>query len=307
VALQEPVPRSSDDVPCRLRSPRFRTAGRRPLAAALVGAFLALSLVPAPSQGATTWTKLGSGSTRGISGLAAAPSGWVVARDNKSAGQSRIALLSPSLTVTALTWPGTAPQDLESIAAVPGVANRYVACTSARVCSVFDLAGTSIQVRRTFTLPGSGSNVEAFVLTGVSGQSVALWATRGSPTSAAKLRAAFVNLSTWTFGQVVSANVRVPWPTGAIRHVSDAAVVDGRIIVSSATDPGDNGPFDSAVYDVGVVDRTSARAKLTVQVPTELGRFPGHKIEGVSCATGTDLLGTDDEKAGGSVAQVAIC
>jgi hypothetical protein len=289
-----------------MRSGSFRAAGRRPLVPALVGAILVLALVP-PTHGATTWTKLGSGSTKGISGLAASSSGWVIARDNKTAGQSRIALLSPSLTVAELAWPGTAPQDLESIAAVPGTANRYVACTSARACSVIDIAGTSLTVRRTFTLPGSGSNYEALAFTTVSGKSVALWAQRGSPTAAGKLRAAFVNLSTWTFGPVASASVRVPWPTGAIRHVSDAAVVNGRIIVSSATDPGDNGPFDSAVYDVGALGRNSTRPTLTVQTPKELGRFPGHKIEGISCATGAYLLGTDDEKAGGSVASVDVC
>jgi hypothetical protein len=274
---------------------------------AALGAVPALALIPGPSHSATAWTQLGTGSTRGISGLAPAASGWVIARDNKVAGQNRIALLSPTLQVTELGWPGTAPQDLEAVSAVPGTPNRYVACTSARVCSVIDIVGTAITVRRAFTLPGSGTTNESIVLTNVSGRSVALWASRGSPSAAGKLYAAFLDLSTWRFGQVVTANVRVPWPTGSIRHVSDAAVVGGHIIVSSATDPGDTGPFDSAVYDVGILGRTSTRATLSMHAPTELGRFPGHKVEGISCATGPDLLGTDDEKAGGSVAQVDVC
>jgi hypothetical protein len=273
----------------------------------LLGALLAPLLATAPSLGATTWTQLGTGSTHGISGLAPAASGWVIARDNKLAGQNRIALLSPTLQVTELSWPGTDPQDLEAVAAVPGTTNRYVACTSGRKCSVFDIVGTTITVRRTFTLPVGGSQNETFVLATVSGRSVALWADRGSPTAPGKLHAAFVDLSTWTFGRVATASVRVPWPTGAIRHISDAAVVGGHVVVSSATDPGDRGPFDSAVYDVGTLGRTSSRATLTVHTPTELGRFPGHKIEGLTCATGADLLGTDDERAGGSVAEVDVC
>lgn len=290
-------------MPLRLRRP----SGRPVLAPVLVGGALLLAMVPTPSLGDTTWTQLGTGSTRGISGLAPAPSGWVIARDNKVAGQNRIVLLSPGFAVTELSWPGSAPQDLESLSVVPGVANRYVTCTSARTCKVIDIVGTAITVRRTFTLPGSGTTNESFVLTSVTGRSVALWADRGSPSAAGKLHAAFVDLSAWTFGQVATVNVRVPWPTGPIRHVSDAAVVGGHVIVSSATDPGDNGPFDSAVYDVGTLGRTSTRATLTAHTPTELGRFPGHKIEGLTCAAGPDLLGTDDEKAGGSVAQVDVC
>ena len=292
-------------MPLRFRGPPVR----RRVAPLHAGAALVLALIPTPSQGATTWTQLATGSTRGISGLAPASSGWVVARDNKVAGQNRIALLSPGFTVTELPWPGTAPQDLESLSAVPGAANRYVTCTSARKCSVIDIVGTTITVRRTFTLPVGGSQNETFVLTRMpSGSVVALWADRGAPTTAGALHAAVVNLSTWTFGTVRTAKVSVPWPTGPVRHVSDAAVVGGHIVITSATDPGDSGPFDSAVYDVGILGQTSSRVTLTLHTPTELGRFPGHKIEGISCAgTTTDLLGTDDEKAGGSVAPVEIC
>jgi hypothetical protein len=48
---------------------------------------------------------------------------------------------------------------------------------------------------------------------------------------------------------------------------------------------------------------------LTLHTPTEVGRFPGHKVEGLACGVGTspDLLGSDDEKLGGSVAQVDVC
>jgi hypothetical protein len=274
----------------------------------LLAALVVIALVPAPSQGDASWTRLGSGSTRGISGLAVSPSGWVIARDNKSAGQNRIALLSPALQVTELSWPGTAPQDLESVAAVPGTANRYVACTSARACSVFDIAGSTITVRRTFTLPVGGSQNEALTFTtAAGGATVALWADRGSPTAPGKLHAATVDLGAWTFGKAVTLKVTVPWPTGAVRHVTDAAVVAGHVIVASATDPGANGPFNSAVYDVATLGQSGTRITLTGHSPTELGRFPGHKIEGLSCAAGADLLGTDDEKAGGSVASLEIC
>lgn len=288
--------------------PRLRRLLGRRAALLVAGVLVPLAVLPSASNAATTWTPLGTGMTRGISGLALSSSGWVIARDNKVAGQNRIALLSPTLQVTELGWPGTAPNDLEALAPVPGTPGRYAACTSARVCSVFDVSGTTVTVRRTFTLPVGGKQNEALAFgRTAAGSTVALWADRGSPTAPGKLHVAFVNVSTWAFGSVATAKVSVPWPTGNIRHVTDAALVDGRIIVTSATDPGTSGPFDSAVYDVGTVGQISTRATLALHTPTELGRFPGHKVEGLVCAAAPDLLGTDDEKAGSSVTQVDVC
>jgi len=268
-----------------------------------------LAALPGASHADTTWQQLGTGITSGISGLAPAQSGWVIARDNKSSGQNRIALLSPGLDVTQLNWPGTDPQDLESLARVPRTTNRYITCTSARKCKVFDLNGSTITVRRSLTLPVGGSENEALALVRMpNGSTVAVWADRGSGATPGKLHAAVLKLSTWKFGRSTTANVSVPWPTGPVRHVSDAAVVDGHIIVTSASDPGNNGPFNSAVYDVGTLSLSQSRVSFNLHTPTELGRFPGHKIEGLACASNVaDLVGSDDENLGGSVAAAEVC
>jgi hypothetical protein len=85
-------------------------------------------------------------------------------------------------------------------------------------------------------------------------------------------------------------------------------VVEGHILVTSASDPGNNGPFDSAAYDVGTLSLSSSRVTFSLHTPTELGRFSGHKIEGLACAaSGPDLLGSDDENLGGAVAQADVC
>jgi hypothetical protein len=287
--------------------PRAPLGWRSPLA--LLAVVLPLAALPGASHADATWQQLGTGITRGISGLAPAPSGWVIARDNKSAGQNRIALLSPGRQVTQLNWPGTDPKDLESLAKVPGTSNRYITCTSARKCKVFDLSGATITVRRSLTLPVGGSENEALALTRMSnGSTVALWADRGSGSTPGKLHAAVLNLSTWKFGTATTASVSVPWPSGPVRHVSDAAVVEGHILVTSASDPGNNGPFDSAAYDVGTLSLSSSRVTFSLHTPTELGRFSGHKIEGLACAaSGPDLLGSDDENRGGAVAVADVC
>ena len=61
-----------------------------------LAATVATTVTALPQASATdvTWTKTGSGTLNNISGIVAAPGGWLVARDNKKAGQNRVALLS---------------------------------------------------------------------------------------------------------------------------------------------------------------------------------------------------------------------
>jgi hypothetical protein len=255
-----------------------------------------------------TWTTVASGTTGGISGLAPqSGAGWVVVRDNKSAGQNRIALLSDSAMVTPLTWPGTQPQDLEALTAVPDMPGQFVALTSAGRGYVLTVGATSVTVLRTFTVPRGTANIESFTLTGVGADIVSVWATRGSTTAPAKVFAATFASTTGQFGTVVTGRVTVPYPTSNLRQIADLAVVGGRLIGSATSDPGANGPFASALYDLGSITVTAGRVSLTIQTPLSLGRLDGHKVEGIACSGGQGLLGSDDEKAGGAVRTTTVC
>lgn len=282
----------------------MRRRGTRAAIAVMVGT---LMLVVTPAHAFDdTWARVGTGINSGISGLAPATSGWVVVRDNKAAGQNRVALLSDTGQVTPLAWPGTMPQDLESLARVPG-GTQYAALTSTGHGTVFTLGSSWITVVRAFTVPRGGSNIEGFALTRSGTTTLALWAVRGSTTSPATLYAATFNPATGAFGTVTSGRVSVPYPTTNVRPVSDLTVVAGRVIASSASDNGDNGPFDSAVYDVGSVSLKSGRPVLSLGAPVTLGTYPGHKVEGIACSGSTGLLGTDDEKLGGWVRAGGFC
>lgn len=274
------------------------------LAAATLLVLVPTSAVPAESTG---WHQVGTGITRGVSGIAPAPTGWVYVRDNKLAGQVRVSLLSPSFQVTTVNWPGTDPSDLEAIAAVPLQGGRYVTCTSTGRCFSISVAGTSLRVLRSYRLPAGRVENESLALTQVNGTTVALWANRGSRTAPARIFAATHNVTQGTFGRIASAYVTVPYPTTGVRPVTDIAVVGNEIVVTSASDNGNNGPFDSAVYAVGTVGLSSGRATLSLRSPTSLGQYPGHKVEGIACSVGADILGTDDENLGGYVAAVDVC
>lgn len=281
----------------------------RSLIATLLSAGLLFSVQSPPAAGAdAVWTRVGTGITQGISGVAAGPAGgWVVVRDNKTAGQNRVALLSAAGVVTQLSWPGTAPQDLEAIDAVPGQSGRYAVVNSGGAGRIISVSGTTLSVVRSFTLPTGRNQNEGFALSRLGSSTVAVWGNRGASATPGRLYAATFNVGTGVFGAVVQGPVTVPYPTTNVRHISDTKVLAGRIVVSSASDPGDNGPFDSALYDVGKVTLASGRARLTLATPASLGTYPGHKIEGIACNGTNGILGTDDENLGGWVTPAAFC
>lgn len=278
----------------------------------LVGAVLvavaAQAWVASPAGALSVeWTSVGLGASSNISGIAPSASGWVIVRDNKKPAQNRVALLDDAAVVTPLTWPGLAPNDLEAIDQVPALADTYAVVTSTGHGSLIQIQGTTLTVLGQFTLPNASKSVESFAFTVSEGQLLAVWATRGATKAAAKISAATFDFSTGVFGLPVTGKVRVPYPTTSVRPVSDLKVVGNRVVVSSTSDPGATGPYDSAVYDVGTVALSAGQPALQLQAPVELGRYPGHKVEGIACSNGIGVLGSDDEKAGGSVRTDTYC
>ncbi|QHY93713.1 hypothetical protein SSPS47_01035 [Streptomyces sp. S4.7] len=85
----------------------------------------------------------------------------------------------------------------------------------------------------------------------------------------------------------------------------------GRIIVGSASDAGDDGPFDSAVSGAGRVSVSAAgRVRVTLAAsPAVPGTYPRYKVEAVECLPGCAdaVAGTDDENLGGHVRTVPVC
>lgn len=276
------------------------------------------------------WHQVGDDVRSGISGLTVTyRSGSelraLVVRDNKRPGENRIAEVTHRLgrpaEVAAISWQdGIEPVDLEAVDAVPGTSDEFVAVASRGLAYHFKLtdAGEAAKVLDIAPLPaiGAGDNFESFALTARNGKMAALWADRGAGADRpATLYAAPFSISSYgesEFGEVRKATLRAPYPKGNVRHASDIEVTkSGRVLVSSASDAGDDGPFDSAVSDAGRLTVTRAgQVRLTVaKAPELLDKFDGHKIEALHCVPGSRLaaLGTDDENAGGSLTTRRLC
>ncbi|NBE56549.1 hypothetical protein [Streptomyces boluensis] len=286
-----------------------------------------------PSVAASGWQRVGDDMRSGISGLAVTShSGGayraLIALDNKRPGENRIAQLTyhpgdsgEKAAVRPLDWKGGAePIDLEALEKVPGTSDEYLAVASRGLVYHLELTadGNAVEVRDLSPLPaiGQGDNFESFTLVSLHGEPAAVWADRGEGDGrAATLYAAPLSFNKYgepVFGTVTKAAYRAPYPTRDVRHASDISVTEkGRLLIASASDEGDDGPFDSAVADAGSVSLDgSGRVRLTVaKSPEVLGKFEVHKVEGVDCVPGSGVavLGTDDENAGGAVTTARIC
>ncbi|MFH8489447.1 hypothetical protein [Streptomyces longisporoflavus] len=283
-----------------------------------------------PKAASAPWVQIGSDIKSGVSGLTVTSRAGeslhpLVVRDNKESGENRVAEATyrpgRAAEVSPIAWRGgPEPVDLEAIDAVPGASDEYVALASRRLAYHLKLtdAGKAVEVLDTAPLPaiGTGDNFESFSLTSRNGKLAALWADRGAgkkrPSTVYSAPFSFGSRGEAEFGKVQKAAFRAPYPSGDVRHVSDIDVTkSGRVLISSASDSGDDGPFDSAVSDAG---KLSVSGKGTVRLslaksPRLLEKFKGHKIEALHCVPGTHraALGTDDENAGGSVTTSRLC
>ncbi|MEV6579906.1 hypothetical protein AB0M92_17290 [Streptomyces sp. NPDC051582] len=278
---------------------------------------------------AGTWQKVGEDALGGVSGIAfegrtadGAGVHALVVHDSKRTGQKRLSRITHregSDDVSPITWDGPEPSDLEAIEAIPGMPSEYMASASRGIVYRLKVVGGTATVVDYAPLPaiGEGDDFESFALVARNGNLAALWADRGAGADRpATLYSAPLTFAPWgqpLFGSVTRRAYRAPYPdAGATRHISDISVTDsGRIIVSSAADAGDDGPFDSAVSEAGRVTVSAAgRVRVTLAPsPTVLGTFPRYRIEGVECLAGSGeaLLGTDDENLGGSVRTAPFC
>ncbi|MEU8971721.1 hypothetical protein AB0D11_21050 [Streptomyces monashensis] len=288
-----------------------------------------LAMIPAGAAG-QSWQRVGTDARSGVSGLAIeGPSAdgtgvdALIVHDNKAPGQRRLSRVThrdrgPD-EVTPLTWSGAEPQDLEAIEAIPGMAGEYMALAARGIVYRVRVDGDTAAVVDYAPLPGvaPGDDDESLALVSRDGRLAVLWASRGDgPDHPAVLYAAPLTFAPWgqpEFAAVSRRPYRAPYPTGeGTRHITDLSVTDsGRILASSAADAGDDGPFDSAVSDIGRVTVSPAGAvRVTLaKSPTLLGTFHGYRVEAVECVPGTDraLLGTGDGNHGGSVRSMPYC
>ncbi|MFM9904520.1 MAG: hypothetical protein ACKVQJ_08125 [Pyrinomonadaceae bacterium] len=273
------------------------------------------------SANAQQWRPVGGSRQANISGMALIAhekkvTTLLVVHDNKKPEQIHATILTingaDSPIFTPLKWNGTdIPVDLEAVTSVPGRPGEYMVLAAAgRVYHVrIDLKLASVEPIRSFDLPmiPKDSDFESLSLQKVNDSMLAVWAERGLTEKPATVFWSKLDLNTYKFSEVDWAAFRVPYPTADVRHISDLKVEPtGAVFVTSASDPGNDGPFSSAAYFAGVF-RTDTKGKTVLIQPamfTPLFRFDYHKVEAFDMVPGADggfVFGTDDENLGAAI------
>ncbi|MBH8565281.1 hypothetical protein I8748_24380 [Nostoc sp. CENA67] len=282
---------------------------------------LGILLFISQQAGAKDWYPVRGGINFGISGISLLEQqsncqDFLIVHDNKK-NQGRLAIISikdkNKVEYFPLNWQINTelPVDLEAITSVPGKTNStFIALSSSGKAYYIKLerANQTISVISEFNLPGiiEGSNFEAFGLQDIDGKLVAIWAHRGDGQQPARVYWGVLDLVKFQVKLIGSANLKVPFPSGNVRHISDIKVDSvGIVYMSSANDAGDDGPFQSALYVAGYLGLYGNRI-VWRQNPqfVPLYRSDFHKIEGIELIPGNEggvIVGTDDENFGAYV------
>jgi hypothetical protein len=241
---------------------------------------------------------------------------FIIVNDNKKPEQNHVALVTvkgnEAPKYVPLKWIGDDfPTDLEAITSVPKTNNGFMALTAeGRVFHLeLDIKNNSVKTLKSFDVPLIPKNhdFEGFAVQQIGDSILAVWADRGLDEKPAQLFWAEFDLKTYNFTSINSTFVKVPYPIGNTRHISDVKVdSSGAVFISSASDPGNNGPFSSAIYFAGTFGFCSPQ-KVTFAQPSalvRLFRFDYRKVEAIEFVPGKDggiAFGTDDEKLGSAI------
>ena len=265
-------------------------------------------------SGGFDWKKVGSDIFETVSGLLLlrkTVSGWVFLAAHDALSLPRLSLIqisnSGDVTSSGVDWSGP-PVDIEALfvhrddifaASSAGTLYRLALSVDETSVSTIDSVYFGAMITGDF---------EAAFIHEINGIWILVVASRGNdstPSTIAWKRVSYPSLS--ILGATETSTFSAPFPTVSnVRHVSDLRVdIDGNLFVCSSSDPGDNGPFSSAVFHVGSFFMDGVNPALgMMDSPREVYRSDSHKIEAI-CMTPNDSLGmvvgADDENLGGFI------
>ena len=281
-----------------------------------------LLLLFSPSNAQTSqWRPVNGSRQANISGMALIEhtnlkTTFLIVHDNKKKEQTHAAIITVegvnAPTYTPIQWLGDdIPVDLEAVSTIPKTDNEFMAFTATgRVFHIrLHQTAKTIEVLKSFDVPQIpiDSDFEGFALQEFGNEYFAVWADRGLDAKPATLFWSKLNIQTYAFGNVSLEKITVPYPVGNTRHISDVKVdLSGAVFISSASDPGNDGPFASAIYYIGNFNFNYRESISLRKVPnlTRLFRFDYHKIEAIELVSGADggmVFGTDDENLGAEI------
>lgn len=265
------------------------------------------------------WHSLGETKSIGISGIAAIDKEhFLVVHDGKKPDHPRLGIVSwqegKEPVLAQLDWcdKTNLPMDLEAITAIPNHEHDYLVLESKGSVRRIQLEGNNgcKTTLAPFDLPTATakSNMEALALHCFGLDCILVWAERGDDKQAAKLSwAKFdVDKNTVASAESKTSEFTASYPSLNRRSISDIAIdKQGAMWISSASDPGDEGPFQSAIYRLGVFSINNSGINWIPSFdntqPITKYETENVKIEGISFIQDNLIIGTDDENNGSKI------
>lgn len=282
--------------------------------------YIVIFLLSGCAENTVQWHSLGEQKTLGISGIAPIDSeNFLVVHDGKKTEHPRLSIVTwkedKQPVLKQIDWcnDSAPPIDLEAIAVIPNRSKEYLLLESKGKVTRIQLENNkSCNTIAQFDLPTSTakSNMEGLALSCFTQKCVLVWAERGDDKQAAILSWSEFDIDR----NIVAKPNKTPYqfnasyPSVNHRSISDISLDNhGGVWVSSASDPGDNGPFESALYKLGIFKEKISQIEW---LPLSDNTSPfikyqneNIKIEGISFITQDRLImGTDDENMGGKIA-----
>ncbi len=260
------------------------------------------------------WQLVGSERSVAMSGVAKVGGHTIVVHDNKREYEGRMGIITESgegLKYRILEWPEkTLPFDLEALTLILRSVTDMIAMESQGKCHwlVFDQAKTRLAYNGFIQIPGIKwpTNLEGFGLMKVGDKFVAVWGDRGKSKYLGKLFWGWLDFNSRTVEPVDSIEITVEWPTDHVRHISDLKIAEnGDCWTSASSDPGDYGPFSSAIYRIGKIKLENNQVSFKHNVNSRpVFKFKTRKVEGIELIQNGIIVATDDENFGGYIKTV---
>ena len=259
------------------------------------------------------WISLSPRSDQTISGIAAYMDDFIVVHDNKVDGEPRFSTINRSkkrMSLSTIPTQPDSPFDLEAISPIPGKMNEYITMESTGKCYHVRLDEDAVIILDTFTLPVDIDvyNLEGFAIFAFNGLQFIVWGDRGSIDRPGRMSWGTIDFHPIKISFLDSYAFTVPYPNTETRHISDIAI-DSTFTcwVSSTMDPGDKGPFNSAIYRLGHFGMEQNHLyfqPLENLMPVKTRDH--HKIEAITLKGNRLIIATDNESAGATYTEVEV-
>ncbi len=262
------------------------------------------------TMGQNEWVQLHNDPEFTISGVAQFNNGYIVVHDNKRKDQPRVSFINKNNEIKQMTWPkNKLPFDLEGVVRLPGFKNQFIMMESSGICyRVFiEPIHYSLAIINVFKLPNIKHymNLEGLSIFDVDSKYKIIYGDRGSMTRKSVLLIAMYDPSIDFISDIESYTINLPEPKHHKRNIADLTIDDRNILWTSATsDPGDNGPFETMLYEIGEFNLTGKFTPYNIDKP--LFSFSGQKVEAMVFKEPHIILMTDNESLGSTFYNIDI-